>query len=222
MTAAEQVITTARAMNTRGLNVGTAGNVSTRIDDGMAITASGVDYSIMTPDDVVMMRHDTTWQVTNPTRRPSSEWRFHLDIYAARPDVTAVVHAHPQHATAVAVHGRGLGPFHYMVGVAGGRDIRCAPYATFGTQELSQNVVAALDDRNACLIEHHGIIALGTSPGAALDLAVEVELLAAQYITACALGPPPELTDAQMNEVLAKMASPDGYGSAPPSTRKKL
>lgn len=211
---AEHVIATARSMNHSGLNSGTSGNVSVRTDEGMLITPSGRDYEGLTPSDIVAMKHDTTWTATNGCR-PSSEWRFHLGLYAARPDLQAIVHAHPVNATALAVHGRGIGPFHYMVGVAGGHDIRCAPYATFGTEELSSLVVEAMKDRRACLMEHHGLLAAGDTTEQALALAVEVETLAAQLIAALTIGEPPELSAEQMDAVLAKMASPDGYGSSP-------
>lgn len=218
---AAQLIATARAMGERGINQGTAGNVSTRIDGGMLITPSATPYDQMAAGDVIAMAADTTWAPLDPqtaaNRRPSSEWRFHLDILAARPDVGAVVHAHPVAATALAVHGRGIEPFHYMVAVAGGRDIRCAPYATFGTPELSANAVSALEGRRACLLAHHGLIAVGADLDSALALAVEVEVLAAQYLAALAIGRPPVLSDDQMAEVLTKMASSDGYGSAPPA-----
>lgn len=214
------VVRTARAMNSRGINAGSAGNVSVRTADGMLITPSGVAYETMTEADVVAMATDQSWTTVGQTgdKRPSSEWRFHLDLYADRPDVEAIVHAHPVNATALAVHGRGIGPFHYMVGVAGGHDIRCAPYATFGTSELSAHVVTAMIDRRACLLEHHGLLAVGDTLDAALDLAIEVEVLASQLIAALTVGEPPELSANQMDEVLAKMASPDGYGSAPPVT----
>jgi len=211
----EQVIETVVQMSRSGFTAGTSGNISVRTDDGMLITPSGVDYEAMTPGDIVSMAADSSWSVGNVERRPSSEWRFHLAIYAARPDAHAIVHAHPRHATALAVHGRDIGPFHYMVGVAGGHDIRCAPYATFGTDALSDHAVAALVDRRACLLAHHGLIAIGADLADALGLAVEVEELAAQYLAALAIGEPPLLSAAQMAEVLAKMASPDGYGSAP-------
>ena len=185
--------------------------------------ASGRPYEELEPGDLIRMADDTSWRTLGSDRgpglRPSSEWRFHLDILRARPDAGAVVHAHPTAATALAVHGGGIGPFHYMVGVAGGHDIRCAPYATFGTPELSVNAIAALEERRACLLAHHGIIAIGATLARALALAVEVEVLAAQYLAAVAIGEPPLLTGAQMDEVLAKMASPDGYGSSPPSAR---
>lgn len=220
-----EVISTALAMNDRGINNGTSGNVSARVADdeggGMLVTPSGRPYDELAPEDLIHMAPDAGWTTVgdgrDPGLRPSSEWRFHLDILAARPDVEAVVHAHPTASTAIAIHGRGIGPVHYMVGVAGGHDIRCAPYATFGTPELSANAVAALEGRKACLLAHHGIIAVGSDLAGALGVAVEVEVLAAQYLAALALGEPPELTAEQMDAVLDKMASPDGYGSSPPS-----
>ena len=209
---AEAVIATAREMGARGINHGRSGNVSTRTATGMLVTPSSVAYDELTPDDVVAVDADGSWRVAN-ARRPSSEWRFHLDVLAARPEAAAVVHAHPINATALACHRRGIGSFHYMVAMAGGHDIRCADYATFGTPELSANVVSALDGRRACLLANHGVVAIGPSLGAALDLAVEVEVLAGQYLAALAIGEPVALTAAEMDEVLAKMATGAGYGS---------
>ncbi|MEM8905364.1 MAG: class II aldolase/adducin family protein [Actinomycetota bacterium] len=209
---AEAVIATAREMGARGINHGRSGNVSTRTATGMLVTPSSVAYDELTPDDVVAVATDGSWRVAND-RRPSSEWRFHLDVLAARPEAAAVVHAHPINATALACHRRGIGSFHYMVAMAGGHDIRCADYATFGTPELSANVISALDGRRACLLANHGVVAIGPSLAAALDLAVEVEVLAGQYLAALAIGEPVALTAAEMDEVLAKMATGAGYGS---------
>jgi L-fuculose-phosphate aldolase len=138
------------------------------------------------------------------TRKPSSEWRIHRDVFAARPEVNAVLHAHASYATALACLGRTIPAFHYMVAVAGGSDIRCAPYATFGTQELSDGALAALEDRTACLLANHGMIALGESLEAALALAVEVETLAQQYCCALQIGTPNRLSEDEMAVVLAK------------------
>jgi L-fuculose-phosphate aldolase len=217
MTLKKHIIATARAMNALGLNQGASGNVSARRPEGegMYVTPSGVAYEAMRVRDIVSIDWSGEWAVKAEGRKPSSEWRFHRDILVARPELGAVVHAHPIHCTALAVHGRGIGPFHYMVAVAGGRDIRCAGYATFGTQELSDRVIAALDGRKACLMAHHGLIACGPDLGGALALAVEVEALAAQYLAALQLGEPPELTDDQIDAVLAKMAKGYGYGSGP-------
>lgn len=215
MKLAIDIIATAQAMNAKGLGSGTAGNVSARTQSGMLITPSGCPYDQLTPDDIVAMDFDTTWFATNGLR-PSSEWRVHLDILRTRPDVNAIVHTHSPHASAIAAHGRGIGAFHYMVAVAGGHDIRCAPYATFGSQELSDLAIIALQGRSACLLAHHGVIATGVDLPSALTLAIEVEDLARQYLAARVLGEPPELSQAEMDEVLIKMAQ-IGYGSSPSS-----
>jgi L-fuculose-phosphate aldolase len=218
---AAQLIDTALAMNARGINNGTSGNVSVRVDGGMLITPSGVRYDDLVPDAIIKMAFDQSWRPLGPVGdaaahlRPSSEWRFHLDVLASRPDANAVVHAHPISATALSAHSRGIEAFHYMVGMAGGHDIRCAEYATFGTEALSENALRALEGRKACLLAHHGILAVGRDMASALGLAVEVEVLAGQYLAALAIGEPPLLTEQQMDEVLAKMESPDGYGSSP-------
>jgi len=206
------VIATALAMEARGINSGKAGNVSARASGAMLITPSSVAYDELSVDDIVMMGPSGDIEVSTD-RQPSSEWRFHLDVYAARPDAMAIVHAHPVNATALACHGRGIESFHYMVAVAGGHDIRCADYATFGTAELSANVVAALDGRRACLMANHGILAIGSNLAKALDLAVEIEVLASQYLAALALGEPTQLTRIQMDDVLNKMSDGPGYGS---------
>ncbi len=209
-----ELVETITAFAQSDLASGTSGNLSARTDDGMLITPSSVAYQDIGQADLVSMSPDARWATTR-NRRPSSEWRLHLDIYAHRPDAHAVVHCHPRFATALAVHSREIGPFHYMVAVAGGANIRCAGYATFGSQELSDNVLAALEDRRACLMAHHGLVTVGDSPAAALALAIEVEALAAHLLTALALGEPPLLSDGQMNDVLNKMQSGAGYGSSP-------
>lgn len=200
------VIDTARAMNAAGINVNKAGNVSARCSRGdrigMVLTPSGVPYDELAPEALVFVR--LADGRASGTRRPSSEWRFHRDILRARADVGAVVHTHSPHATAVACHGMTIPAFHYMVAIAGGTDIRCAPYATFGTQELSDHALAALADRNACLLQHHGVVACGASLAAALALAFEVEHLARIYLLARGLGEPPRLSDEEMRRVLEK------------------
>lgn len=211
----DALVTTARRMNTLGINQGVSGNLSVRLprNRGLLVTPSSLDYETMSAADIIAMDFKGGWR-GQEGRRPSSEWRFHCDILAARPDFGAVLHAHPVHATALACHGRGIEPFHYMVAVAGGRDIRCAPYALFGGQALSDHALAALEGRKACLLAHHGLIACGQDLTHALDIAVEVETLAAQYLTACALGPPPLLSDVEIDAVLDKIAQGPGYGSA--------
>ena len=175
------LIATANELNDSGINQGTSGNLSVRTDDGFLITPSGKPYSGLKPEHIVLMNLSGEH---NASRNPSSEWRFHRDIYAARNDAGAIVHTHSVHATALACLDRGIPAFHYMVAAAGGHDIRCAPYATYGTQELSDFAVTALAERKACLLAHHGVIALGNGLNSALALAGEVETLAHQYLAA--------------------------------------
>ncbi|MDA0218081.1 MAG: class II aldolase/adducin family protein [Proteobacteria bacterium] len=197
------VVAAACAMNGLGINQGSSGNVSVRAGKGFLITPTALPCEATTPDDIVAMTLDGGHR---GSRRPSSEWRFHRDIYAARPDAGAVVHTHAVHATALACLRKPIPRFHYMVALAGGEDIRCAPYATYGTQELSDHALAALMGRKACLLANHGMIALGADLDAALALAVEVETLAHQYLLALQAGGPKLLTRAQMGEALAKFA----------------
>ncbi|MGH8202929.1 MAG: class II aldolase/adducin family protein [Steroidobacteraceae bacterium] len=196
------VIAGCRALVGVGLTYGTSGNVSVRRDSSsLFVSPTGMAYEGLEPDDVPLVTLDGRWF---GRRRPSSEWRFHRDIMAARPQVGAIVHAHSRHATALACTGRGIPAFHYMVAVAGGDDIRCAPYHTFGTQQLSDAALSALEGRSACLLAHHGIIALGGDLTAALKLAGEVESLAAQYCAALALGNVGQLDAAEMRRVVEK------------------
>ena len=190
-------------MDTLGINQGTSGNVSARAGDGFLITPTALPYAETEPADLVLVGLDGT---ARGPRRPSSEWRFHRDIYAARPDDGAVVHTHANYATTLACLRMPIPRFHYMVAVAGGDDIRCAPYATYGTQELSDHAIAALEDRKACLLANHGMIACGADLDAALALAVEVETLARQYWQVLQVGKPKLLTRKQMVEVLEKFA----------------
>jgi len=197
----EEIIATALRMIAVGLNRGTSGNVSARIAGGFLVTPSGLAYESTRPEDIVAVAQDGS---ARGARLPSSEWRFHRDIYAARPEVTAIVHAHSPFATTLACLGRSIPAFHYMIAVGGGSDIRCAPYATFGTQELSDYALNALEGRKACLLANHGMIALGVSLAQALALAVEVEALAEQYWRALQIGEPNLLPDAEMAVVLEK------------------
>ena len=201
----EQLVYCARRMQASGINQGTSGNLSVRIACGMLITPSSLPYEQMQPSDLVALdlKGEPLFIPADgrPQRRPSSEWRLHADVLASRPEVQAVLHCHSIHATALACHGRDIPPFHYMTAVAGGHDIRCAPYATFGTQELSDGVVQALEGRLACLMAQHGQVAVGPTLDKALALAVEVETLARIYLQALALGEPPLLSGEQMEQV---------------------
>jgi len=195
------IIATALRMNELRINRGKSGNVSARIDGGFLVTPTGLAYEATQPDDIVAM---TLAGQSIGMRLPSSEWRFHRDIYVARPELNAIVHAHPPFATTLACLARDIPAFHYMIAVAGGKDIRCAPYATFGTQELSDRALAALEGRQACLLANHGMIAVGSSLANALALAVEVEALAEQYWRTLQIGTPNLLSDAEMDIVLRK------------------
>jgi L-fuculose-phosphate aldolase len=197
------IIGTALQMNAAGINRGRSGNVSARIDSGFLVTPSALPYADMVADDIVVVAADGT---ASGLRKPSSEWRFHRDIYAVHPDVMAIVHAHSPFATTLACLDRGIPAFHYMIAVAGGDDIRCAPYSTFGTQQLSDDALRALDGRRACLLAHHGMIAVGDSLPSALALAIDVESLAEMYWRALQLGEPRILPASEMQEVLRRFA----------------
>ncbi len=198
------LIDTALAMQKEGLNRGTSGNLSVRHGSGFLVTPSGMPATEQSPDDIVLMDMDGKSQ---GRRKPSSEWRFHRDILAARPELNAVLHAHSTFSTTLACLGRDIPPFHYMIAAAGGKTIRCAPYATFGTQELSDHALAAIQGRKACLLANHGMLVAETSLGRALALAVEVETLCEQYCRALQIGTPNLLSDAEMDVVLEKFKS---------------
>lgn len=201
------IIVTARAMNAANLNRGAAGNVSARAGaDGFLVTPTGMSYDALDAGDIVPMKLDGNW---SGVRKPSSEWRFHRDVYATRPEAGAIVHAHPPFATALACLRRGIPPFHYMIARFGGATVRCADYATFGTEELSHAALAALQDRCACLLANHGMLVFGRDLGHALDLAVEFETLCEHYWRALQIGQPVLLADAEMAVVLEKFR---GYG----------
>jgi L-fuculose-phosphate aldolase len=198
----EAVIAACRELVQRGLTYGTSGNVSVRRDERrFFISPTGMPYDALEPDDIPLMDIDGRWF---GQRCPSSEWRFHRDVFSSRDEVAAIIHTHSPKATSLACTGRGIPAFHYMVAVAGGPDIRCAPYYTFGTQELSDATVAALEGRKACLLANHGVIAVGADLPAALELAGEVENLAAQYCTALALGEVHVLHEMEMRRVVEK------------------
>ena len=203
------LIETCRAMDRLGLTRGTAGNVSVRSGGGFLISPTGIPYDALTPDLVVAM--DTSGCHCG-TVRPSSEWRFHRDILERRSDVNAVVHTHSTHATAMAVLGLAIPALHYGVAEAGGADVRCAPYALFGTQDLSDAALRALDGRRACLLAHHGVIACGRDLSRALALAITVEELARLFLLCRAAGPVPVLGEAAMAEVLEQYRT---YGQQP-------
>ena len=204
LAARRDVIATALEMSRRGLSPGRSGNVSCRWRDGMLITPSGMAYDVIEPGDIVWVG---PYGEARGARKPSSEWRFHLSAYVARPDAGAVVHTHSMHAVVLACARKPIPAFHYMVAVAGGSDIPCVPYATFGTEELARHVASGLASRNACLMANHGQIAIGATLAAALELAQEVEILAEQYAKVLMLGRPHVLGEAEMADVLERFKS---------------
>jgi len=211
---ASAVIDACRAMNDIGINQGKAGNVSVRFGGGMLISPSGIDYDALTPAKIVAVDDKGD---SKGSWRPSSEWRMHHDIYRTREDANAVVHTHSIHCTALSCLRRSIPAFHYMIAVAGGSNIRCASYATFGTQKLSDNMLKALKDRKACLLANHGLICFGKSLDDAMALAVEVETLAAQYLAALNVGEPVLLTKRQMSDAMEAFRS---YGAQPESVSR--
>jgi L-fuculose-phosphate aldolase len=206
-----EMVDICRRMNSSGINQGTAGNLSARIDGGFLITPTSLPYERMGPEDIVEMDFDGTYAGKH---RPSSEWRFHRDILKNRRDIDVVLHCHSVYATTLAVHHKNIPSFHYMTGVAGGTDIRCSPYATFGTQQLSDNALEALEGRLACLLGQHGQISLGKNLEHALWLAIEVETLSRLYVQALTIGDPPILSDEEMGRVIQQMRQMS-YGQAP-------
>jgi L-fuculose-phosphate aldolase len=198
---AQQVLATARAMNASGINRGAAGNVSARCADGFLITPTGMAYDECAPEDMVKVGAGGT---ASGRCKPSSEWRFHHDIYAARAEAGAVIHCHSPFATALACQSLEIPPFHYMIARFGGDTIRCATYATFGTQALSDAVLIALQDRRACLMAHHGMLVCGADLKEALALALELETLCEQYWRVLQLGEPRRLPADEMARVIEK------------------
>jgi L-fuculose-phosphate aldolase len=202
----QEIVAACINMNARGINQGTSGNISARVPEGFLITPSGMTYEETEPRDIVTMRLDGSHE---GKRKPSSEWRFHRDLMATRPEIGAVVHTHSMFATTLSCLGLDIPAVHYMIAAAGGSKIRCAPYATYGTQETADNALKALKGRNACLLANHGMIVVGPNLKKAMWLAVEVETLAAQYWRALQIGKPNILSDAEIQKVIEKFR---GYG----------
>jgi L-fuculose-phosphate aldolase len=200
-----QLATAARRLAASGANTGASGNLSARVPHGYIVTASGLPNETAHPDDLVRMGED--WTHGGGRHAPSSEWRLHRDIYKTRPEVNAIVHAHSPYATTLACLRRPIPPFHYEVAFAGGADIRCGDYATFGTQELSNAALAALQGRRACLLANHGSVTLGASIEEALALAEKVEALARLYWQALQVGEPALLDEVEMARVAEKLAA---------------
>ena len=199
----EQVIKYAKMLNVKNLSALRSGNISVRYKNGFLITPSGVKYSQLESEDVVFVSLDGKFDTLK--HRPSSEWRIHKDIYVKKKEANAVVHAHSIHATAVSAHGKSIPAFHYMVALAGGDDIKCAEYATFGTEELSKNILDALDKRKACLMSNHGQVVFDTNLEKAFELAEEIENICHQYVNTLKIGIPKILSNNEMKKVLEKV-----------------
>ena len=195
-------------LNSTNLSPLRSGNISLRSKEnsteGYLITPSGKKYETLKPEDIVFMGINEEEENIDSTNKPSSEWRFHRDIYVNKKNAQAIVHAHSPHATAVSSHGKSVPAFHYMIALAGGEDIKCAEYATFGTKELSQNVIKALTERTACLMSNHGQVAFGKNLEEAFELAQEIENICQQYIIALKIGKPKILSFEEMKKVLEK------------------
>jgi L-fuculose-phosphate aldolase len=208
----QEVIDYSIKLNITNLSPLRSGNISVRgIEggiEGFFITPSGKKYETLKPEDIVFLslnekKDFLSW--FNSGKNPSSEWRFHQDIYKNKWEAKAIVHAHSTHATAVSTHGKSIPPFHYMIALAGGEDIRCSEYATFGTHELSMNIIKALKDRKACLMSNHGQVAYGVNLSKAFELAQEIENICHQYIIALKMGEPKNLSLSEMNKILDKV-----------------
>lgn len=203
----EKLLTVSQKLVALGLNKGTSGNCSVRLEDGFLVTPSGMDVDDMMPASMVEMQFDGSFE---KDKKPSSEWRFHRDILLKQPEINAVIHTHSIFATTIACLHQDIPPFHYMIAVTGGDSIRCAPYALFGSQALSDNALLALKDRKACLLSNHGMIAMGVDLDEALAVTVEVENLCEQYWRLLQVTPtPPLLTEDEMREVFQRFK---GYG----------
>ena len=197
-----EIIKYSKMLNSRKLSALRSGNISARYKEGFLITPSGKKYSSLKTKDIVFVSLEGKFD--NKKGIPSSEWQFHQDIYKNKKEAEAIVHAHSTNATAVSTHKRGIPSFHYMVAMAGGQDIKCAKYATFGTRDLSKNILKALKGRKACLIANHGQIAFEENLPKAFELAEEVENISLQYITSLKLGKPKILSKNEMKKVLSK------------------
>ena len=206
------IVTACRRMNALGINQGTSGNISARYGDRMLITPSGVPYDDMSPDDIAAMPIEGEYGSWEGPLAPSTEWRFHHDITRARTEIGAIVHTHSTYATTLAIARKEIPACHYMIAAAGGSTIRCANYATYGTKELSNNALAALEERTCCLLANHGMIATGANLDKAMWLAVELETIAKQYYLSLSIGGPVLLPDDEIARVMEGFKS---YGPRP-------
>ena len=202
-----EIVDAARSMNALGINHGTSGNISARLGGTMLITPSATPYEQMRPEDIAAMPLDGERGTWFGPLKPSTEWRFHLDILRGRPDAGAVVHTHATYCTTLAILRRPIPAVHYMIAAFGGTDVRCAPYATFGTAELAAHTLAALEGRNACLLANHGMVVVGVTLAKAMWLAVELETIARQYCFSLQIGQPHVLSDAEVADTAKSIST---------------
>lgn len=202
-----EIVQAARSMDALGINQGTSGNVSVRLGGNMLITPSATPYDQMRPGDLAVMPLDGERGAWTGPLKPSTEWRFHLDILRGRPDAGAVVHTHATCCTTLAILRRPIPAVHYMIAAFGGADVRCAPYATYGTAELAGHTLAALEGRNACLLANHGMVVVGATLARAMWLAVELEALARQYCLSLQIGQPHVLSDAEVADAAGSFST---------------
>ena len=203
----QALIDTCLAMNANGMNQGTSGNISARYEDRMLITPSGIAYGRLAPDMIASMPLEGEYGSWDGPKKPSSEWRFHLDITKARPDCGAVVHLHSTFCTVLAIARKSIPSCHYMIAAFGGYDVRCSGYARFGTKALSDLALAALEDRTACILANHGMIAIGETLEKACWRAVELETVAKQYYHSLAIGGPVLLSEAEIDETARRFST---------------
>jgi L-fuculose-phosphate aldolase len=213
-----EIIRQCRWMNASGLNQGTSGNISARYGDRMLITPSATPYDSMVPEMIASMPLEGDYGAWDGPLKPSTEWRFHLDIMRARPDVGATVHTHSTYATVLAICGKPIPACHYMIAAFGGMDVRCAPYATFGTEALSKLALEALEGRTGCLLANHGMIATGANLAKAMWLAVELETIARQYYLSLSIGGPNLLGEEEIANTVKSFSS---YGLQDDAGKKK-
>jgi L-fuculose-phosphate aldolase len=211
-----QIVAKARWMNATGLNQGTSGNLAARYKDVMLITPSAIPYDDMTPEMIAAMSITDCYGDWDGPLQPSTEWRFHLDIMRARADVGGIVHAHSTYSTVLAITRRSIPACHYMMAAFGGMDIRCSDYARFGTKELSEHAIKALDGRSGCLLANHGMIATGANLDKAMWLAVELETIARQFYLSLLIGGPVLLNESEIKATREAFSSYGGGEAAAP------
>ncbi|WFE90601.1 class II aldolase/adducin family protein [Roseibium porphyridii] len=214
----EEIIARCKEMNASGINQGTSGNISVRFEDRMLISPSATPYDQMTPDMIASVGLDDTSGAYEGPLKPSTEWRFHQKLLRGRPDAGAVVHAHPTYCTTLAIARKEIPSCHYMVAAFGGNNVRCAGYATFGSEELSELAIEAMTDRTACLLANHGMIAIGENLAKAMWRAIELETIAKQYYLSLVIGGPVLLSDAAIDDTHRGFA---GYGLQDSEADKK-